>query len=91
MSHLRTLVVAAWVVFTIAAPAAAGPVARAGRAVEMPEPTGTVDATADLQALIDRTPEVGSCGSSGVIYDQGVAPALSRAEAAQRGGRAASS
>jgi hypothetical protein len=55
MSHVRTLVVAAWVAFTIAGLAASA-LARAGG---VPDATGSVDATADLQALIDRTPDGG--------------------------------
>jgi hypothetical protein len=56
MPRLRTLVVAVWVVFTIAGPLVAGPAANAHWAADA---TGTVDATADLQALIDRTPDGG--------------------------------
>jgi hypothetical protein len=59
MSHLRTLVVAVWAVFTIAGPVAAAPAATALRPGEVPDASGTVDATADLQALIDRTPDGG--------------------------------
>ena len=57
MSHLRTLVVAAWGLVTIAGAAAAVP---AEPTLGVADATGTVDATADLQALIDRTPDGGT-------------------------------
>jgi hypothetical protein len=58
MSHLQRLVVAACCAAAIAGPV--GPTtAVAARAREAPDPTGRVDATADLQALIDATRDGG--------------------------------
>jgi Right handed beta helix region len=59
MSHLRALVVAVCGLAAIAGQV--GPAAAVdGRgASEVPDPTGKVDATADLQALIDGTPDGG--------------------------------
>ena len=60
MSHLRTLVVAVCGVVTIAGPV--GPATAAtgqGRRARSPMRTGGADATADLQALIDGTPDGG--------------------------------
>jgi Right handed beta helix region len=59
MSHLRTLVVAVWAVFTIAGPVATAPGGTARARAQAPDATGTADATAGLQALIDGTPDGG--------------------------------
>jgi Right handed beta helix region len=63
MARLRSLVAAGWVVATIAGPVAVVPAASAGaRDVRTPgviDATGATDVTADLQALMDRTPDGG--------------------------------
>jgi hypothetical protein len=64
MARLRTRVVARWVVVTIAGSIAVAPAAAAGAApdagaVGTIDTTGTDDVTAQLQALIDRTPDGG--------------------------------
>jgi hypothetical protein len=60
MSHVRTLVVAVWVVFTTAVFLVdAAPAATAPRTADAVDATGAADVTADLQALIDRTPDGG--------------------------------
>jgi hypothetical protein len=63
MARLRTLVAAGWVIATIAAsvtvsPAAAAPVATAQDAAAI-DASGATDVTAELQALLDRTPDGG--------------------------------
>jgi hypothetical protein len=63
MARPRTLVAAGWVMATIAAsvalpPAAAAPVATA-RDAEAIDASGATDPTAELQALLDRTPDGG--------------------------------
>jgi hypothetical protein len=59
MSHVRTLVVAAWVMGMIAMPAAARPSVPAHDAGGDIDASGASDATAELQALFDRTPDGG--------------------------------
>jgi hypothetical protein len=60
MSHVRTLVVAVWVlVLMIAVPAAARPPAPAPGVAGGIDATGRSDVTAGLQALFDRTPDGG--------------------------------
>jgi Right handed beta helix region len=63
MARPRTLVAAGWVMATIAAsvalpPAAAAPVATARDAAAI-DASGATDVTAELQALLDRTPDGG--------------------------------
>jgi Right handed beta helix region len=60
MSHVRTLVVAVWVlVLMIAVPAAARPPAPARGDAGAIDATGRSDVTVGLQALFDRTPDGG--------------------------------
>ena len=60
MTHVRTLVVAVWVlVAMIAVPAAARPPAPAPGLAGDIDASGRSDVTADLQALFDRTPDGG--------------------------------
>jgi hypothetical protein len=59
MSHLRTLVVAVWAMVTIAVPVGPAVGVSGGNAAPVPDATGRADATADLQALIDATPDGG--------------------------------
>jgi Right handed beta helix region len=64
MARLRSLVAAGWVVTTIAGPVAVALAATAGGARDVHTPsvidaTGGTDVTADLQALMDRTPDGG--------------------------------
>jgi Right handed beta helix region len=59
MSHVRTLVVAVWVSVMVAVPAAAGPSVPIHGDAGGIDPTGAADVTADLQALIDQTPDGG--------------------------------
>ncbi|MGH2475458.1 MAG: right-handed parallel beta-helix repeat-containing protein, partial [Candidatus Limnocylindrales bacterium] len=60
MSHVRTLVVAVWVlVLMIAVPAAARPPAPTPGVAGGIDATGRSDVTAGLQALFDRTPDGG--------------------------------
>jgi len=60
MSRLRKLVVAGWVAFAIAGPVLpATPLEAAVGAIDAIDATGDADVTADLQTLIDRTPDGG--------------------------------
>jgi Right handed beta helix region len=56
MSHLRTLV-AAWGVATLAGLVGPAPAATGQGGPQAPDATGRADATADLQALLDGTPD----------------------------------
>jgi Right handed beta helix region len=58
MARLRTLVAAGWVTLTIAGSVAVAPAATA-RHTRGVDATGATDVTADLQALIDKTPDGG--------------------------------
>jgi hypothetical protein len=64
MARLRSLVAAGWVIATIAGPVADVPAAiaagaRDARTSAVIDATGVTDVTADVQALLDRTPDGG--------------------------------
>jgi Right handed beta helix region len=64
MARLRSLVAAGWVIATIAGPVADVPAATAAgardaRTSAVIDATGATDVTADVQALLDRTPDGG--------------------------------